>query len=130
MRVLLREPGKVTKIKDIKGDLESLQSEIGGYIEFVYLKDLYDKGILVIVDDEGKLKGLDPNIAMVDDRGIVKDLLCGNVLFTGSVITTDGLSCDTLSDKQIDYLNKSIFNDSIKDKYSSKDGLLIYSVII
>ncbi len=41
--------------KEISGTLESLQAEVGGYIENVRL--FADKDITALVDEEGKLKG-------------------------------------------------------------------------
>lgn len=60
--------------------LEELQDYIGGYIEIVYFKD----GRMLVVDEEGKLKGLPFNVgatlAFNEGTGRHDDIILGNAL--------------------------------------------------
>lgn len=74
--VLIKEPGKDAYRTEIDNTLESLQREVGGYIEAVTIAD----GLVLICDEEGKLKNKPANFAF-----------CGEV-FVGTVLLvgTDG----------------------------------------
>lgn len=75
MNVIVKEPGESPKWVTIDGSLESLQRLVGGLIEHV--RFTRDTGILV--DEEGKLKGLAPNFFLPT----VMDDLVGTVVFVG-----------------------------------------------
>lgn len=57
MRVILKEPGKSAEARDIENNLETLQSLVGGWIEHVPFID----GVGLIINEEGKLRGMQPN---------------------------------------------------------------------
>ena len=67
LHVLRVEPGKVPEEKDIGSDLHSLQAEVDGLIECVYMDD----GAIIVVNEEGKLNGMEMN------RRLGEDILCG-----------------------------------------------------
>ncbi len=67
LHVLRVEPGKVPEEKDIGSDLHSLQAEVDGLIECVYMDD----GTIIVVNEEGKLNGMEMN------RRLGDDILCG-----------------------------------------------------
>jgi len=73
MRVLKIEPGKEPIVINIENTLESLQGQVGGYIETV---TVFEDAAL-IVDEEGKLKGKPFNFAFCGQR------LVGVVLAVG-----------------------------------------------
>ena len=75
MRVLLKEPGKDPRTMIIPNDLGTLQQLVDGYIEVHKLTD----GLVMIVNEEGKLKGLEPNFYV--DR--LKDTILGTAIFCG-----------------------------------------------
>ena len=75
MRVLLKEPGKDPRTMIIPNDLGTLQQLVDGYIETHTLTD----GLVMIVNEEGKLKGLEPNFYV--DR--LKDTILGTAIFCG-----------------------------------------------
>ena len=75
MRVLLKEPGKDPRTMIIPNDLGILQQLVDGYIETHTLTD----GLVMIVNEEGKLKGLEPNFYV--DR--LKDTILGTAIFCG-----------------------------------------------
>ena len=72
-------------VKDIKGDLKSLQTEVGGLITLAnYYEELEDHGIDIFADDEGLLKA-DPKTTLIitDKKNRMKVLtaLVGNLIF-------------------------------------------------
>ena len=67
LHILRVEPGKAPEEKDIGSDLNSLQAEVDGLIECVYMDD----GSIIVVNEEGKLNGMEMN------RRLGDDILCG-----------------------------------------------------
>ena len=126
MLVLVKEPGKEPKRVDVSEDLESVQGLVGGYIESVYIPTLSNMKIMVLVDDEGLLKEKSPNVVRVDRSKNILDCLHGNVVFTGSKQTIDGLEWVSLSENQVNFLYKNIFHAPLK--YTSKEGIILDSV--
>ena len=73
IRALMVEPMASPKLVTLGNDLDSFQKAVSvgapeqGHIEFVYLED----NVSVMVNEEGKLIGLEPN------RRLGDDILCG-----------------------------------------------------
>ena len=72
-------------VKDIKGDLRSLQTEVGGLITLAnYYEELEMYDIDIFADDEGVLKA-DPKTTLIitDKKNLMKVLtaLVGNLIF-------------------------------------------------
>lgn len=63
MRIMLAgvEKGDV-RVRYIPNDLENLQALVGGYIEAAAPVELFERGIQLLVDEEGILKGKQPNL--------------------------------------------------------------------
>lgn len=80
INVLVVEPGKRPYTKAIDPGLESLQHEVGGYIQAVYP---FEEPVAIICDEEGKLKGSQLNRALRDEEGHIYDILAGTFLVTG-----------------------------------------------
>lgn len=59
---------------EIKNTLKAKQDYVGGYIQNICLED-----IDFIMNDEGKIKRLPPNRAIIMDNKVV-DIICGNIL--------------------------------------------------
>ena len=78
--VLVVEPGKTPYEKQISSGLESLQREVGGYIEAVYP---YEEPVALLCDEEGKLNGKEWNRALRDDEGNIYDVVAGTFLIVG-----------------------------------------------
>jgi len=71
IQVVVKEPGKDPVTKMIAGTLESVQAEVGGYIE------PHSIGRFVMYcDEDGKMKGLAPNVFDICHG----DILVGNVI--------------------------------------------------
>lgn len=88
MKVIIKEVEKNPRIEVIENDLETLKSIVGGYIEVVRLED----DILLICNEEGKLKDLPPNFS----TGY--DVIVGTAIFVSFDGTDDFTS---LSDIQV-----------------------------
>ena len=80
MKVLVVEPMKTPYIKEIDKGLDSLQKEVGGYIEAVYP---FEDRVGIICNEEGKLLGLKLNRALRDDDGEIYDVISGTFLVVG-----------------------------------------------
>ena len=89
--------------------LEDMQKIVGGYIEtWDYISELYDNGISLYCNDEGKLQGLDPAL-VVTNNGKTVEMICGNILFCG--YDSEGETVP-LTEKQVKII-KSIFTRSM-----------------
>ena len=81
MKVFFKEPGKKLRQMQVSNNLHVLQQLIGGYIETVTLCT----DLVVLCDEEGRLKGLPHNCAV---SGVD---FCGPIMFVG--VDGDGF-CD------------------------------------
>ena len=80
MTVLVIEPKKEPYVKTISSGLESLQREVGGYIEAIYP---FSDPVALICNEEGKLEGLALNRGIYDDADRLYDIVCGTMLVVG-----------------------------------------------
>ena len=78
--VLLVKPGMYPQQVQIDTGLESLQAAVGGYIQAVYP---FEEPVAIIVDEEGKLNGKEPNRGLRTEDGELYDLICGDFLVMG-----------------------------------------------
>ena len=92
-------------VKNIKGDLKSLQTEVGGLITLAnYYEELENHGVDIFADDEGLLK---PNpkttLIITDKKNRMKVLTClvGNLIFVSHDDEGNTLG---LTDKQIAFI--------------------------
>ena len=76
MKVIIVKPFTQPNTKEIKGDLESMQRIVGGYIEAIYPFD--DEEIALVCNEEGKLEGLQPNRFILNRNTGVCDFICGD----------------------------------------------------
>ena len=94
MKVLVIEPLKKPYTKEIDSGLESLQHEVGGYIQAVYP---WAEMCAIVCDDEAKLKGKELNRALRDEDGEIYDAVAGTFLIVG--LSEDNFT--SLTDEQI-----------------------------
>ena len=78
--VLAVEPGKEPYAKEIDSGLESLQHEVGGYIQAVYP---FEEPVAIVCNEEAKLEGLPLNRALRDDDGDIYDIVAGTFMLVG-----------------------------------------------
>ena len=79
LTVLVVEPEKKPYVKEISSGLESLQKEVGGYIQTVYP---FEDAVAIICDEEAKLKGSLPNRALRGDDGKIYDIVAGTFIMS------------------------------------------------
>ena len=99
MKVLIIEPMKKPYVKEIDSCLESLQHEVGGYIQVVYP---WAEMCGIVCDDEAKLNGKELNRALRDENSQVYDVVAGTFLIVGLGVE-DFIS---LTDEQIQKYSK------------------------
>lgn len=87
IKVVKIEVGQPPEVKEIENSLNSLQKEVDGLIECVYLDD----GCIAIINEEGKINGMEPN------RRVGADIICGPFLICGD----DGENFGSLTDSEI-----------------------------
>lgn len=78
--VLIVEPGKEPYAKEIDSGLESLQHEVGGYIQAVYP---FEEPVAIVCTEEAKLEGLPLNRALRDEDGDIYDIVAGTFMVVG-----------------------------------------------
>lgn len=105
MKVLKVKPNEVPYAIEIDDELETLQNEVGGYIECVYP---FEDDVAIVCNEEGKITGLPLNRALRSDDGAVVDVLCGDFLIVG--LTEDGFG--SLSNEQIKTYTKLYTEDT------------------
>ena len=95
--------------KDIKGDLRSLQKEVGGLLTLAnYYEELVENRIDIFADDEGLLKA-DPKTTLIitdkENRMKVLTALVGNLVF---VSHDDEGNTLALTDDQIMFIKEHL----------------------
>ena len=80
IQVLRVDPMKYPEFVEIDNSLESLQTQVDGYIEAIYP---FDDAVGIICNDEGKINGMPLNRALYDDHGQIIDIISGNFLIVG-----------------------------------------------
>lgn len=80
MRVLMVEPKKEPYEADIEHSLEGMQKVVGGGIQAVYP---YDDPVVLVCNENGKLKELPLNRALKDDNGQIYDIVVGTFFVVG-----------------------------------------------
>ncbi len=87
LNVVIKDPGKEPFIKRIEDDLTTYQEILGGMMEMVP----FEKGQVLLCNDEGKLKGLEPNLILPSGEIIVG---------TAIIVGTDGEEFRSLTDEE------------------------------
>lgn len=81
LRVILCRPGEAAEIVEIEDDLESMQELVEGLIEpydpFYSETDPRYENVILVCNEEGKLRQLPPSRAIVDEDGHVMDVIAG-----------------------------------------------------
>ena len=80
LTVLVVEPMKEPYVKEIDPGLHALQAEVGGDIAASYP---FDDPVGLVLNDEGKLIGLDLNRSLGDEHGEIYDIVAGTFLVVG-----------------------------------------------
>lgn len=80
LTVLVVAPGEKPKVETIDCGLESLQQQVGGYIEAVYP---FEEPVGLVCNEEGKINGMQLNRALRDDENGIYDIVSGTFLVVG-----------------------------------------------
>jgi len=116
MKIFKIENG-YTVIKDIEGDLKSLQREVGGLITLApHFDELTNMGIDIYADDEGLLKANPkPSVFVMskNDAHKIEAVLVGNLVF---VSCDDEGNTKGLTQEQIDYISNHLTSVTYADK--------------
>ena len=80
LTVLVVESTKEPYVKEIDPGLHALQAEVGGDIAASYP---FDDPVGLVLNDEGKLIGLDLNRSLRDEHGEIYDIVAGTFLVVG-----------------------------------------------
>ncbi len=99
IRVLMIEPGRKAYEKDIMSSVASLRRTIGGDLEAYYP---FEDDVVIICDDEGKIKHRPANRAILDNEGDLVDIICGPFFIADAA----GNYLGSLSDEMIDKYRK------------------------
>lgn len=63
IKVVVQNPGELSRIVTVPNTLEALQELVGGYIEVVGIGN----GLLLVMNEEGKIRGLPENVRCLYD---------------------------------------------------------------
>ena len=80
MNVLMVEPDKAPYEMQIGGDLQSMQTLVGGHLEAVYP---FDQPVALVCNEHGKRDGLPFNRALRDSDGDIYDIVAGKFFIAG-----------------------------------------------
>lgn len=83
IKCIIKRPDELYgHVTNISASLENLQKTVGGYIEAVCIRKVEKDGkeyeVVIVCDEEGKLKHKMPNIALG------RDIICGDIIILGS----------------------------------------------
>lgn len=92
MKAIIKKVGEAPQVVNLENTLEAVQKAVGGYIEVLRI----DRNLLMICDEEGKLKGKSYNF----DFG--HDIIVGDVLF----VQSDGEDFTDLNETNIETVLK------------------------
>ena len=91
--------------------LQDMQKAVDGTLEcWDYLCRLYDNGIVLYCNDEGKIQKLTPSVIVVNGEGETVEMICGNVLLVGYDFEED--HSVSLTDEQIKIIGE-VFQEAI-----------------
>lgn len=99
---LVVEPEKKPYAKKIENNLESLQREVGGYIQAIYP---FEEPIAIVCAECAKLEGLPFNRALRDESGEIYDIIAGTFLVVGLTEDNFGSLRSELIQRFSEYFN-------------------------
>lgn len=67
IKIVVQNPGEISTIAEVDNTLEAMHKLVGGYLETLTLNN----GLVLVMDEEGRLKGLPENVRCVQAGTIV-----------------------------------------------------------
>jgi hypothetical protein len=116
MQVLVIEPERRPKVRDIDGSLKSMQEIVGGLIQPIYLDD----SVALICNDEGKLMNLPANRGLRDKDRQIYDIVFGTFFLCGTPADSDHFT--SLTPEQIEQYQKLFYTPEM---FLSIDGHIV-----
>ena len=100
MKVIIVKPFTNPFVKEIKGDLKSMQAIVGGYIQAIYP---FDDEVALVCNEEGKINGLMPNRFLLNRNNGICDYICGDFFLCYAPCDSENFESmpDNLIDKYI-----------------------------
>lgn len=95
IKVIKVEPRKEPEVVMLKNEYKDLSAAVGGLIQVVYP---YSDKVGLMLNDEGKLLGMEPNRSLKDEDGNIYDVIAG----TFYVVGLDEENFGSLSDELIE----------------------------
>lgn len=108
IKVIKKECGKEAELIEIENELEPLKEIVDGYIEVLGFK-VNDKGYVLVFDEEGKLKGKEENIALLNGT-IISDFIMGDLIVT----KIEGAEFGSVDEEDIRTITSQLNNNFIK----------------
>ena len=101
MKVIIVKTFTNPYVKEIKGDLKSMQTVVGGYIQAIYP---FDDEVALVCNEEGKINGLMPNRFLLNRNNGVCDFICGDFFLCSAPAESEHFESmpDNLIQKYID----------------------------
>ena len=81
MKIVKVEPGEEAVIVEIEKDLDAMQELVHGNIECIYFD--YEDPVVIVCNEEGKIRGMQLNRALLDDNGNILDIIAGTFFIAG-----------------------------------------------
>ena len=116
MQVLVIEPERRPKVRDIDGSLKSMQEIVGGLIQPIYLDD----SVALICNDEGKLMNLPANRGLRDKDRQIYDIVFGTFFLCGTPADSDHFT--SLTPEQIEQYQKLFYTP---ETFLGMDGHIV-----
>ncbi len=100
MKVIIVKPFTNPYVKEIKGDLKSMQTVVGGYIQAIYP---FDDEVALVCNEEGKINGLMPNRFLLNRNNGICDYICGDFFLCYAPCDSENFESmpDNLIDKYV-----------------------------
>ena len=105
IEVIVKEPNGVFELRAIENKLSELQKLVGGYIEVVS-----HNGYIVLADEEGKLKGCEPNLRIG----------CKNIVGTIVILSMSNGNFRSIKVKDLAEFINDFNNGTIRGWHESK----------
>ncbi|MBQ9674225.1 MAG: DUF3846 domain-containing protein [Ruminococcus sp.] len=101
MKVIIVKPFTNPYVKEIKGDLKSMQAVVGGYIQAIYP---FDDEVALVCNEEGKINGSMPNRYLLNRNNGICDFICGDFFLCYAPCDSENFESmpDNLIQKYID----------------------------
>lgn len=97
IRIIVCEPNELPRVETVEPCLETWQKLVDGLIQVIYP---FDDDACVILNDEGKLKGLAGNRPLADENGVIYDVMVGTFVIVRAPEDSDDF--DSLTDEQVE----------------------------